>query len=315
MPVPRPPARRFVPTQIEAETWPYAVLFGHGASVVTVLIPEQGQAPQTTVFPYSSTGDEHRQAEFDAFSHLYRWAAEHGEQLQVCVTSNHLRAQVEGTLANSPGAPVALVGPGPRSRILTERHAASNPAPKVPETTQELPRLLVGTDASWGSGKGVGIACISEDGRWAYRSTGIAPRYAEMAAILLAADTFPGVHLTICTDSLVTVGVIANGGHTAQDQRNVAHLLERSKDRDITVSWVRGHEGTPINEAAHRLAMNAYRHGDMGIAASTSDAVAKDIAGEFVDHSPVPIPAPKTDARRTLLLRRGRVLTGGHPIR
>lgn len=130
--------------------------------------------------------------------------------------------------------------------------------------------LLVATDASIAlrNGHGAGIACVPATGEpvTAYRRAYTKPaqiHFAELEAILLAMNTYPGA-LRILSDSAIAVALATSTGH--QIGGILGDILDRISraraDRVITVEWVKGHNGHPLNEEADRRAVASRHAGD-----------------------------------------------------
>ena len=126
----------------------------------------------------------------------------------------------------------------------------------------------VATDASMQTGRaGAGIACIREDGRHRYEYL---PQVnsvfaAEVLAIELAIRKFSG-RLTIYSDSQDAVNLVRAvlAGEISYHRSKRIHsaitsIIDRSADRKISINWVRGHNGSALNETADRLARFARR--------------------------------------------------------
>jgi ribonuclease HI len=147
-----------------------------------------------------------------------------------------------------------------------------------------LPRspLLVAVDASVGSGRpGVGIACVDENGRYRQKflTNRMSSNLAELEAVALAVDTFPGRPLHILTDSKWAAGESMRQEAIPGFSR-IAALVASG---DLTVEWVKGHSGHPLNEAAHRLCMAARRRVELGQSPAVLDAIAQQIVGDYLN--------------------------------
>ncbi|WP_409328892.1 RNase H family protein [Trujillonella humicola] len=138
-------------------------------------------------------------------------------------------------------------------------------------------RQHVATDASVGHHRGTttaGLAWVRADGSYGVTTVRTAvPLVAELSAIAWAAATIPGTDpLHVVTDCRQGVrllhGVLRHGrldvpagthgsGQVAAVCSRIAVLAQR---RPLTVSWVRGHAGDPLNETADRLAVQARRY-------------------------------------------------------
>lgn len=147
-------------------------------------------------------------------------------------------------------------------------------------------RLMVATDASVGTGRSsAGLACVDEHGRqftWRLRSRNVL--YCELRAIKLAVEHFSGP-LQILTDSRASVGLITNPAHRARPRvqavvEQIRHLIA---DRDVSIEWVRGHDGHPLNEAADRLAMAARRARELAMPAQVAKQISRRIVRDLIE--------------------------------
>ncbi|MCI9888139.1 hypothetical protein JT358_06650 [Micrococcales bacterium 31B] len=132
--------------------------------------------------------------------------------------------------------------------------------------------LRVATDASLQTGShGVGIACVSENGR--YRSSYLESAndilLGELHAIELALRTWENESaLVIQTDSFTSVsrirqartcGLAASRGWSAPVEAVVRDIVSLCEGRVVRIEWVRGHSGDPLNDTADRLAVARRR--------------------------------------------------------
>lgn len=159
-----------------------------------------------------------------------------------------------------------------RHQQMTDTRPRPRPAP-----------LEVATDASVDRRRGsAGIACVDESGRQhtlRLRSHDVV--YCELRAIRLALETFTGP-VRILSDSQASINLITNTGHTTRRghlRAVVEHIRSLMQGREVTLQWVRGHNGHPLNEAADRLAMAARRAREL----STPPRVAKQITRRIVE--------------------------------
>lgn len=143
--------------------------------------------------------------------------------------------------------------------------------------------LEVATDASVDRRRGsAGIACVDESGRQhtlRLRSRDVV--YCELRAIRLALETFTGP-VRILSDSQASINLIISTGYTCRQGRVravVEHIRSLMEGRDVTLQWVRGHNGHRLNETADRLAMAARRAREL----STPDPVAAQIRCRIVE--------------------------------
>lgn len=175
-------------------------------------------------------------------------------------------------------------------RIRSEVEAAKNIRVSVESTEVRPVPLVLGTDASVGRGRrGAGIACVDEDGRYAVRYL---PRtasilVAELQAIELALDTFPGRDLHIRCDSLNAVNAVHRASADLPSSCNhravravVTRILAGATGRQLLLSWTRGHCGDPLNEAADRFARLA-RRSQLSLPESSLQLIASGITAEL----------------------------------
>lgn len=152
-------------------------------------------------------------------------------------------------------------------------------------TVSPASRLMVATDASVGLGRGsAGLACVDEHGRqFTQRLRSRNVLYCELRAIKLALDHFAGP-LRILTDSQASVGLITNAAHRAQPrtQAVVDQIRALVAERDVSVEWMRGHDGHPLNEAADRLAMAARRARELSMPACVARQIKQQIVQDLV---------------------------------
>ena len=69
----------------------------------------------------------------------------------------------------------------------------------------------------------------------------------EMLAIISAVASVPkGSCIVVLTDSQYSIRAFTHGGSKNQDL--ISLFDEYGQDRDVCLEWVRGHDGTPLNE-------------------------------------------------------------------
>nr|NLI49199.1 hypothetical protein [Propionibacterium sp.] len=176
-------------------------------------------------------------------------------------------------------------------RLAARRDAPTTPrSPGTPATRADAAAavpapLTVATDASRGRVPGLGLACIAEDGRHAvaYRAASESIHAGELRALRLALDTFPGVRLRLLTDSRLAVAWIADpaAAPTRALRALATPIAAEVRRRRCEVTWVRGHAGHPLNEAADRLAVAARRGVQLGQPADVCADIARRIASEL----------------------------------
>lgn len=247
------------------------------------------QVPQCTVFEADGTSDYQLRL-VDAFEWLYGLSkAWHGIN-GVFVESQWCRKALIARRSSFPGVYVlpsyvpdfddlflfaeALID----DRFGQKEHDRGEASEHRPTTV-----LHVGTDASASARRdGVGIACLSEDGT--YRQDVLAHTtdvlLGELAAIDLALRTFTGHDLVIYTDSRLAINIVEKMPESTPSVRRQVgmRIREARAERSITLRWVRGHSGHPLNEGADRLALHARRCFQSGIERKTQVDTASWIA-------------------------------------
>lgn len=177
--------------------------------------------------------------------------------------------------------------------FLAVDHAITNELDRVraatplPSPDKTKPPRAVATDASVRlQRRGAGIACVDIDGRRAFEYLPDVSDVvvAELAAIELALRTFRGA-LDIRSDSMAAVQLLALGAERRPTRRKISDRLRRidhlRADRNITVEWVRGHNGDPLNECADRLARHA-RRSTCSLPDSANNAIVATIMADLV---------------------------------
>lgn len=177
------------------------------------------------------------------------------------------------------------------------KRVLSRCAPKAPASAPKpkLSRVLIATDGSSGYQAAKyrgGYGWIDEEGSYGSGTiTSITPVDAEVCAIIDAIRSHPASRpLHIVTDSRSAIKVFesARADELKSPVKDLGNgLLSRLKStiagRDVTISWVRGHSGHPLNEGADRLSRYARRSRAMGVAASAIDDVRASIAAETME--------------------------------
>lgn len=205
-------------------------------------------------------------------------------------------------------------------------HLAPPPAPEPVELPiMPLPRLLVATDGSAGRGSGrkggVGFAWVAENGAHGHGATedSKTPLAAEVRAVIAAlrgTKTNRPVHI-VC-DSRIAIKVVkyahdperrkADPGYewpAGLNKRLLGELHAAVTDRDITISWVRGHMDVDkvnpervdaerqrlvvgLNCAADRIAVAARRAMQMGLGEDVLAETVTHVLADTFDAKPVP---------------------------
>ncbi|WP_127945349.1 RNase H family protein [Rhodococcus spongiicola] len=271
-------------------------------------------AVSTRQFEYADATDaSYYRAGLDAFALLLDMSTVTSEPILLHITDNKLRNEIDAVVESFPSVTIVDVARGAvldlthaaldtlvsHHRYLVaadeelERAAAEEERARVAaeeererERITALPVLTVATDASKSRRRGVGVACVSEDG---VRHQKMVPNVTtvlegELLAIELAIDRFAERRLHILTDSqraLQHLGVLQTKRWplrlTVGEKAAVARIQEAMQGRKIRLSWVRGHDGHLLNETAHRLAMAVRRAHEARIPAETRRAIAEQI--------------------------------------
>lgn len=167
--------------------------------------------------------------------------------------------------------------------------------PTAPAHPRIARRITVATDGSC-SRRAMGMAWTTEDGRFSAQATAQGPRCAltaELHAIHLALKAFPyGQSLRLLVDSRSAIHVVeeAQSGHVARAVTGHTYHLATTltallRDHDVTVSWVKAHNGHPLNETADRLAVAARRGLELQQPALARDLVFSNIVEDLLRRS------------------------------
>ncbi|AEF42775.1 RNase H family protein [Hoyosella subflava] len=208
----------------------------------------------------------------DAFEYLYKLVEGRPRTLHVYLHQEPLRDLFLPAVAAFPQSEIAVEADDPVLARLNqiaghwvdgEVHRCQAQCAGVARS--EPRRNVVATDASLRARhKGAGIACVSTDGvaQSRFRPNTGRVDVAELLAVELALDTFPANEpLHILMDSQTALGYVKNGSylHDHAVIEVLARVDIKRSGRVVTFDWVRGHNGHPLNEAAHRLAVAARR--------------------------------------------------------
>ncbi|WP_433610892.1 ribonuclease H family protein [Prescottella agglutinans] len=230
-------------------------------------------------------------AGLDAFALLLEISVATSEPILLHVTDNTLRKEIGAVVDAFPSVTIVGVARGAIMDLTLaaldvldaddrERQAAAEERERA--RIAALPELTVATDASKSRRRGVGVACVSEEGnRHQKMIPGIKTVVAgELLAIELAIDRFIDRRLHILTDSqaaLQYLGVthpdrpLPRDGEATAVADRIRHSLI---GREVRFSWVRGHNGHLLNETADRLAVAARRAYEAQIPTETRKSIA-----------------------------------------
>lgn len=169
------------------------------------------------------------------------------------------------TTTAQPHLSIAASKAASRANSVTVYASAAAARLSLHNLTSER-RTVIATDASIVPGKaGAGIAAVGSDGTvWQDRLPGTCDiTWAELKAIHAAITHHPGKNLLVLSDSQGAVA-FANGTAVpaqARMRRLAAQIQALRIDRSIEITWIRAHNGHPLNEAADAMARHARRAG------------------------------------------------------
>ncbi len=280
IPTPRPP---MVVVRNEPDEFAHVMKVEAGA-LAAVFVGRRSQGRVVASRVWEGPQDESRQVVVDQVIDLIRLAQALPEPLTlVGPTKVMLRLRQMGF-----SDPQVILGVRNGRQYLDENMALADQWRQAQTQRDNRPpkRLLVATDASVGLGRAsAGLACVDETGRqctWQLRSRDVL--YCELRAIQLAVEHFSGP-LQILTDSRSAVSLITNPEHRSRPR--VQALTERIRQhmagRDVSIEWVRGHDGHPLNEAADRLAMAARRARELSMPAHVARQINQRIVQDLVE--------------------------------
>jgi hypothetical protein len=242
------------------------------------------------------TGDVGHAVALDAFERLVSSAQ---ESTMLYISDGSFRREIAAVVASFPGLVLADAPRGALRSVLDEavralddhlRFAHRRALEAKAERLESLPELVVATDASKASRRrGVGVACVNAEGGMASAPYPDVESIlaGELLAIALAIKKFPDRRLHILTDSKGALSCLRMPRATLLDRHsgevvNAVNMVhQRSANRQIRYSWVRGHSGHELNEIADRLALAARRNYDARISTKVSKQIARNILDQF----------------------------------
>lgn len=186
-----------------------------------------------------------------------------------------------------------------RRRMEADRRDLDGLAASVDPTYPGLlPAVVCGTDASRSVRPGgpVAYCYVTSEGRFAarHRDRGTV-NAGELRGICLAVAHHTGRNMHILTDSQHAVAVLAGVRHPSNADelalRERVWQMTAKSGREITIQWVPGHHGVPLNEAANRIAFNEYRRVTLQVDEAVSQRTAEEIVAEFLPQFADPAPA------------------------
>ncbi|MGV9736719.1 ribonuclease H family protein [Rhodococcus aetherivorans] len=230
-------------------------------------------------------------AGLDAFAELCGRAGNVTARLHL--TDADLRRELRAVADSFPTVALVDVGYGPLGALaraaadaIGEHVAAVLAAEEVAREAATNPpaEQTVATDASKGSRRGVGLACVGGDG--SYRQK-VCPDTrsilaGELLAIELAVTTYRNRPLHILSDSRhALAGLRGEAPLTTEASVIVDRIRHRTRGLPIRYSWVRGHSGHPLNEVADRLAVAARRAHEAQLPSAARQTIAENIVASL----------------------------------
>lgn len=167
-------------------------------------------------------------------------------------------AAVEKVEKSDTAAPAASARPGGGARITKAQAIAAGP-PRAPDGA-----IIVYCDGACSGNPGpagLGVVVVDAERRVELSEyLGLhTNNIAELTAVLRALGEIPeGRPAMIYTDSQYSIGVLQKGWKAKANVELVARLRQVLKTRPaVTLAYVPGHSGVPLNERADRLAREA----------------------------------------------------------
>jgi hypothetical protein len=266
-----------------------------GLSFAGVAVSD-GTTVRTQVLVRAGTGDDSRHAvALDAFEAVYEQATTAAEPVTLHVNDAEVRVALLAAGSSFPAVDIVTSARGRVPALLQVAGSAISThlaelAPRRERTSTPPTETTVATDASKCTGRrGVGVACVRADGahRQKFLPDVRSVLHGELLAIELAVAGFANRPLHVLTDSQAALACLG-GDHPKLG--DVASTVERirllTRGRAVRYSWVRGHDGHPLNEAAHRLAVAARRGHEADIPTDTRNAVTDNIISSLITTPP-----------------------------
>lgn len=228
----------------------------------------------------------------DAFAELCARTADTSVRLHL--TDADLRRELHAVAGSFPSITLIDIGYGPLGELaraaadaigrhVAERLAAEDAAREA-ETNPPVEQT-VATDASKGSRRGVGVACVRADGNFRQK---IFPDTrsilaGELLAIELAVTTYRNRPLHILSDSRHALAGLRGEAPLTTEATVIAdRIRHRTRGLPIRYSWVRGHSGHPLNEVADRLAVAARRAHEAQVPSAARQTIATNIVASLL---------------------------------
>lgn len=252
-------------------------------------------------FPAGS-GTEACSRVIDAFLDL--WHEHKGTGLVLYISNTTVRRLLEEQLDAFPGLALRAIVTGPELTVTWHVcRAAFSAAEELRAAEEQEPEpeagtLVIATDASKDHRSRVtGLGAVTSDGRVRLRATRtnsvLGGEFAAIAMALGELNIREGSTVEILTDSLIACRHLS-GIESAELRVDSVHLqqclhyLRQLEWKDVTVSvgWVRGHNGHPLNELADRAAVAARRCAQWQT--NSLDEIRCRIRGELREHLGLP---------------------------
>jgi len=263
----------------------------------TAVVTYQGIDGHTTTVPFERDHTQRAEAVvLDAFEHFYALAEQSIIRPALYIDHSGVRAETRRCAASFPAVVLTASPLGCLSELF---HAAGRALPEVPKSSKNPDPtrsgkresiLQVATDASKRRGRaGVGISAVDAAGRVYvdYLPDVESINLGECLAIEMAVRRHTG-QLEILTDSLHVATYLQSNDPDvprwliSSHAGRVRALREKLQRTGSTVRWVRGHDGHPLNEAAHRAAIAVRRNNEFDVSPTVASDMYRRIGGDAV---------------------------------